>query len=558
MKKVREYISETAAAQAAAIAISKKRSGNYDKEGFRKTSYKNPDQSNVKSNAERAKELKEDLRKWFKEKWVRFDTKGNIKGQCAREPGEGKPKCLPLAKAQSLGKEKRASAAQRKRREDPNAERTGKAINVRTEEIEVITEKNVPNQPEKWAEAKAQAKKKFSVYPSAYANGWAAKKYKEMGGTWRTANESKEYDEGEYDQEGDMAKTQLRSIIHDAKELHDMLEDNENLPEWVQSKITLAQDYISTVHDYMGSKQEESVDLKVGDKVHAGYRYKGGMGFKGTVHKVEPEHVYINVGKDKYGDRIIKASHKVVTKESIKGVAESSDKLQGTPVVSLSDFGDKDNTKDKYGRTVPKKLKKDDPRVKFHKEPKKQGVAEGTEEKGRFHSGAPKTLVKAPTLVSSKKDDIPFKGPYSTAPGEAVKDKSGAVHTPLSRAKHIAKMAMAKQMKMREQYPKDNRNVDLQHVSEAFAGDHVSVTGGEHKDKTGTICGFHGNVYEVKPKDSGDHIFVHKNHINVTKSVGESVETEPNVKKDDKVKITGKKDKFIKDPTLTPLILRQA
>ena len=181
-----------------------------------------------------------------------------------------------------------------------------------------------------------------------------------------------------------------------------------------------------------------------------------------------------------------------------------------------------------------------------------------SEEKGRFHSGAPKTLVKAPTLVSSKKDDIPFKGPYSTAPGEAVKDKSGAVHTPLSRAKHIAKMAMAKQMKMREQYPKDNRNVDLQHVSEAFAGDHVSVTGGEHKDKTGTICGFHGNVYEVKPKDSGDHIFVHKNHINVTKSVGESVETEPNVKKDDKVKVSGKKDKFIKDPTLTPLILRQA
>ena len=145
---------------------------------------------------------------------------------------------------------------------------------------EVLLEKNVPTNPKLWAQAKAQAKKKFSVYPSAYANGWAAKKYKEMGGTWRTANESKEYDEGEYDQEGDMAKTQLRSIIHDAKELHDMLEDNENLPEWVQSKITLAQDYISTVHDYMGSKQEESVDLKVGDKVHAGYRYKGGMGFK--------------------------------------------------------------------------------------------------------------------------------------------------------------------------------------------------------------------------------------------------------------------------------------
>jgi hypothetical protein len=76
--------------------------------------------------------LKEDLRKWFKQKWVRMDTKGNIKGDCAREPGEGKPKCLPQAKAQAIGKDARASAAQRKRREDPNPERRGAPINVRT------------------------------------------------------------------------------------------------------------------------------------------------------------------------------------------------------------------------------------------------------------------------------------------------------------------------------------------------------------------------------------------------------------------------------------------
>ena len=65
-------------------------------------------------------------------------------------------------------------------------------------------------------------------------------------------------------------------------------------------------------------------------------------------------------------------------------VNEGSDKLQGTPVVSLSDFGDKDNTKDRYGRTVPKKLKKDDPRVKFHKEPKKQGVSEAKSTSGAY------------------------------------------------------------------------------------------------------------------------------------------------------------------------------
>jgi hypothetical protein len=77
--------------------------------------------------------IKEDLRKWFKQKWVRMDTKGNIKGDCAREPGEGKPKCLPQAKAHAIGKEGRASAAQRKRREDPNPERRGAPINVSTE-----------------------------------------------------------------------------------------------------------------------------------------------------------------------------------------------------------------------------------------------------------------------------------------------------------------------------------------------------------------------------------------------------------------------------------------
>ena len=76
--------------------------------------------------------LDEDLRQWFKQKWVRMDTKGNIKGQCARDPGEGKPKCLPQAKAHALGQKGRASAAQRKRREDPNPERRGKPINVRT------------------------------------------------------------------------------------------------------------------------------------------------------------------------------------------------------------------------------------------------------------------------------------------------------------------------------------------------------------------------------------------------------------------------------------------
>ena len=50
-----------------------------------------------------------------------------------------------------------------------------------------VSEKNKPNDPKKWAAAKAAARAKFDVYPSAYANAWASKKYKSMGGTWRKA-----------------------------------------------------------------------------------------------------------------------------------------------------------------------------------------------------------------------------------------------------------------------------------------------------------------------------------------------------------------------------------
>ena len=53
------------------------------------------------------------------------------------------------------------------------------------ERINLFVEKNVPTDPGKWSYYKAQAKKKFDVYPSAYANGWAAKKYKAAGGGWR-------------------------------------------------------------------------------------------------------------------------------------------------------------------------------------------------------------------------------------------------------------------------------------------------------------------------------------------------------------------------------------
>ena len=62
-----------------------------------------------------------------------------------------------------------------------------------TEQVEYLDEKNVPTNPSLWSKAKSMARSKFDVYPSAYANGWAAKWYKSKGGGWKkSAKESYE------------------------------------------------------------------------------------------------------------------------------------------------------------------------------------------------------------------------------------------------------------------------------------------------------------------------------------------------------------------------------
>jgi hypothetical protein len=69
-----------------------------------------------------------------------------------------------------------------------------------------------------------------------------------------------EADKGEYDYEGDMAKSSLRTIIRNAQMMHDMLDENTNLPEWVASKITLAEDYLVSAAQYMQSEMSEEVE----------------------------------------------------------------------------------------------------------------------------------------------------------------------------------------------------------------------------------------------------------------------------------------------------------
>jgi phage-related protein (TIGR01555 family) len=83
----------------------------------------------------------DDLDKWFKEKWVRIGANGEILGPCgAREEKEGKPKCLPQAKAQAMSKEERQTIVRRKRAADPDPERKGpaKMVSSKTDAIEPL------------------------------------------------------------------------------------------------------------------------------------------------------------------------------------------------------------------------------------------------------------------------------------------------------------------------------------------------------------------------------------------------------------------------------------
>ena len=60
----------------------------------------------------------ESLNKWFKEKWVRINTQGDITGDCGTMKNKKVPsRCLPKKKAQSMTKAKRKASARKKKRE---------------------------------------------------------------------------------------------------------------------------------------------------------------------------------------------------------------------------------------------------------------------------------------------------------------------------------------------------------------------------------------------------------------------------------------------------------
>ena len=149
------------------------------------------------------------------------------------------------------------------------------------------------------------------------------KHVKKMSGA--IAEEKKDkYDEGEYDREGDMAKSDLRSIIANAQKLHDMIDDADNLPEWVQSKITVAEDYISTVANYMTAEVNEEYVAESGGEV---------LMKKGEYHI------------EKYGEDAFALYHRGKKQKYYQSMADAKADMN-------------EEVKDEYARKVDKYLRK--------------------------------------------------------------------------------------------------------------------------------------------------------------------------------------------------------
>ncbi len=77
----------------------------------------------------------------------------------------------------------------------------------------------------------------------------------------KQGQQSEANDPGEYDREGEMARQDLSTAAEAANELRSILSAEDNLPEWVQAKITKALDYLDTSRDYMKAKTETVDEL---------------------------------------------------------------------------------------------------------------------------------------------------------------------------------------------------------------------------------------------------------------------------------------------------------
>jgi hypothetical protein len=91
-------------------------------------------------------------------------------------------------------------------------------------------------------------------------------------------------DQGEYDQEGDMAKDDIKTIVRHAQALSKVLGDNDNLPEWVQSKLAKIEGMMISIDEYMQNQQgDDGEEEPIAEKAVSKQQQK----FMGMAHAMQ-------------------------------------------------------------------------------------------------------------------------------------------------------------------------------------------------------------------------------------------------------------------------------
>lgn len=171
-------------------------------------------------------------------------------------------------------------------------------------------------------------------------------------------------DQGEYDYEGAMTKTQLQTILRSAKELIDVIKADENMPEWVQGKITKAEDYMSSVRDYLMSRR----DLGESESWEAGYQRRvvktskpehKEKGYNWRIKGKERPEISIKLYKEKpsqaefnkqmrrvagheFGEEVVHEDSRIENKAYHKGVSDSTAKARVAHWKKMDKLSDRD------------------------------------------------------------------------------------------------------------------------------------------------------------------------------------------------------------------------
>lgn len=167
---------------------------------------------------------------------------------------------------------------------------------------------------------------------------------------YKQANESK--DSREYGYEGEMAMSQIKSIMNHAEQLMKMLKPDTDMPEWVQSKITLANDYIQTAADYFATEMNEATKCNMTEagtmcEVH-GMKACGDKKEEKSASDKEPRYN----GKKKEGRQLITDKKKIEEREMTAAEKKKEEKLKD----KYDDSSMKTNMQKQYGAEKGKQV----------------------------------------------------------------------------------------------------------------------------------------------------------------------------------------------------------